>query len=52
MPQAICPECGNQYFGWALLNPKHQRCSCGCALVVINNDQIIDGQTGEVVELE
>lgn len=35
IPQAICPSCGIEHFGWALANPCHRRCgSCGAQLIV------------------
>jgi len=52
MPRAICYKCGNRYHGWALLNPKYQRCACGRWLIVINGNEILDCQTGLIVELE
>jgi len=35
-PEAKCPKCGARYFGWALRDPKYQKCEkCGAQLEVI-----------------
>jgi len=34
-PRGTCPECGQVSYGWALLQPEHQRCnSCGAKLSI------------------
>ncbi len=44
MFEGKCLKCGARYFGWALRNPKHQRCDkCGGKL------QITDRDTGKVI---
>ena len=40
MPEAVCPECGGHYHGWALLEAKHQTClKCGEKLVIQKEDR-------------
>jgi len=39
MPEAKCPKCGARYFGWALLDPQHQKCKCGAQLEIINQNK-------------
>ena len=35
--EAICPNCGAHYYGWALINPIAQKCDkCGSTLKVKN----------------
>ena len=30
-----CPQCGEQYYGWALNNPAERYCEiCGCGLEI------------------
>lgn len=29
MIKATCETCGRIFWGWALLDPKHQTCDCG-----------------------
>jgi DNA-directed RNA polymerase subunit RPC12/RpoP len=37
IPEAKCPKCGDRSFGWALLDPKHQKCKkCGAQLEILN----------------
>ena len=37
IPEAKCPKCGTQHFGWALLDPKQQKCKkCGAQLEMVN----------------
>jgi uncharacterized protein (DUF983 family) len=34
-----CPQCGEQYYGWALNNPDEQYCEvCGCGLETYNHE--------------
>ena len=41
IPEAKCPKCGTRYFGWALLDPKHQICKeCGAKLVMVNKKKV------------
>jgi hypothetical protein len=51
--EAICPNCGAHYYGWALVNPDFQKCAkCGNPLQIINeylpprncSDQIINAK--------
>jgi hypothetical protein len=33
--EAICPKCGEHFYGWALGNPRNQWClKCGCGLEI------------------
>jgi DNA-directed RNA polymerase subunit M/transcription elongation factor TFIIS len=35
MIEGKCPKCGQQYFGWALLQPRNQSCAkCGTGLLI------------------
>ena len=35
MIEGKCPKCGDQYYGWALIEPKHQSClKCGVGLLI------------------
>ena len=35
MIEGVCPKCGRQYYGWALLQPRNQSCSkCGAGLLI------------------
>jgi uncharacterized protein (DUF983 family) len=37
--KGICPKCGTIYAGWALNNPKEQKCGrCSCALELYRDD--------------
>ena len=30
-----CPKCGERFYGWALLDPRHQSClKCGVGLLI------------------
>lgn len=38
MIEGRCPKCGQQYWGWSLLNPRNQMCTrCGTGLVIIED---------------
>jgi len=40
MLQGKCPKCNSYFFGYALLNPKHQYCpKCGLGLEISENGQ-------------
>jgi len=40
--EAICPECGKRYRGWALRNPLKQFCpECGAYLLILYCGKII-----------
>jgi len=40
----MCPKCGSQHHGWALMNPRHQTCPrCGTGLKVSVNGQAFEG---------
>ena len=44
MLEGKCPQCGQQYFGLALTNPRYQTCDrCGAALEIRDGDKIIKG---------
>ncbi|HEX9897091.1 MAG TPA: hypothetical protein VGA85_05480 [Dehalococcoidales bacterium] len=35
MIEGKCPQCGERYFGWALLQPRNQSCTkCGTGLLI------------------
>jgi hypothetical protein len=35
MLQGKCPKCGTYYYGWSLINPRHQSCpKCGVGLEI------------------
>jgi hypothetical protein len=35
MIEGKCPKCGDRYYGWALLEPRHQSCEkCGVGLLI------------------
>jgi DNA-directed RNA polymerase subunit RPC12/RpoP len=44
MLEGKCPnsDCGKKYCGWALLEPKHQRCNtCGEKLIITEKEEVI-----------
>ena len=44
MLEGKCPQCGQQYFGLALANPRYQTCDrCGTGLEIKDGDKIIKG---------
>jgi uncharacterized protein (DUF983 family) len=35
MIEGRCPKCGQVYYGWVLLQPRHQNClKCGIGLLI------------------
>jgi hypothetical protein len=35
MIEGKCPKCGDRYYGWALIEPRHQSClKCGVGLLI------------------
>jgi ribosomal protein S27AE len=40
-----CPKCGQQYWGWSLLNARNQSCTkCGAGLLIIEDGKkVIEG---------
>jgi hypothetical protein len=35
MIEGRCPKCGKRYYGWVLLQPRHQSClKCGVGLLI------------------
>ena len=35
MIEGTCPKCGERYYGWVLLQPRHQSClKCGVGLLI------------------
>ena len=35
MIEGKCPKCGDRYYGWSLLQPRHQSClKCGVGLLI------------------
>ena len=34
MPKAVCPKCGAEYYGWALIHKLNNRCACGTPLIL------------------
>lgn len=39
MIKGVCPNCGREYFGWALQNRAHQKCDvCGIELCVYDEE--------------
>jgi hypothetical protein len=52
-----CPKCGQQYWGWSLMNPRNQSCrKCGAGLLIIEDGKrAIEGYspfTAEVYKLK
>jgi len=45
MIEGKCPNCGRQYYGWALLQPRNQSCSeCGAGLLITKDGgPVLDG---------
>ena len=44
VPSGVCPNCGSQHHGWALLNPRHQSCpKCGSGLRISADGQVFEG---------
>ena len=44
MVEGKCPKCGNQYHGWALLNPRGQTCPrCGVGLEITEDGHTYKG---------
>jgi hypothetical protein len=43
--EAICPNCGDHFYGWALCNSSHQYClRCGCGLEIrLDGEHIATG---------
>jgi transcription initiation factor IIE alpha subunit len=40
---AVCPQCGLSYCGWALSNPLERKCGkCGSDLVISPNDRYVE----------
>jgi len=40
--KGICPKCGTVYYGWALTNPREQKCDqCGSNLEISNDRECI-----------
>ena len=40
--EGICPDCGANHYGWALLNPRYQTCPrCGVGLEIFENGKKI-----------
>jgi len=40
MIEGICPKCGQQYYGWALLQPRNQSCSkCKMGLLITEDSK-------------
>ena len=43
IPEAVCPECGGHYHGWALLEAKNQTCpKCGAKLELVSKHPTTD----------
>lgn len=37
--KGICPNCGKEYYGWALQEEKYQHCGkCGAKLLITRTD--------------
>jgi transcription initiation factor IIE alpha subunit len=47
-----CPKCGIRYYGWALLNPKHQTCpDCDIMLQIKDsNGTVSEGYSPAVID--
>ena len=44
MLEGKCPQCEFRYYGWALLNPRHQYCSrCGVGLEITDGYRVFTG---------
>ena len=45
MIEGKCPNCGRQYWGWSLRNPRNQSCAkCGTGLIISEDGKkIIQG---------
>lgn len=42
MIEGICPKCGQQYWGWALVQPRYQSCAkCGTGLLIYEDGKKI-----------
>jgi len=39
MVQGKCPQCGQLYFGKALLHPNNEYCECGMMLAITESDK-------------
>lgn len=48
MLKGVCSKCGRVFYGWALQEREHQRCSCGAELVVFEEgmDKTEEGRRG------
>jgi len=41
IPEAKCPNCGERYFGWAMLHERYPKCKkCGAKLEMVQRKKV------------